>query len=312
MKKLSLLLGFAAVVMFTGCGNDETMEMAQQQAIGFSSFVNKSTKAVTDVTTSNIGTVWVYGWRDDDVLFNKQSVTVSSAGAGSYTPVKYWEPSHTYVFESIAPEPETSGVTFTAAKTGGKVEFVNNATTDLVYAKPVTTTTSAPLSASPGVVDFTFGHLLSRVKFTFKNVLEASSNAKITISDVKITNAYKNGEITPNAAAATWAVTSDDLEVAFAPSSTDALKEIAPNNTGDTEHMYLIPTTAEYTVTFNFKLDQAGVVSNYSRTATITSMTMESGKSYNFIAEVGLYPIVFTVGVTDWDTFSDKTGVTVE
>ncbi len=314
MKKTLLFLGCVAAVVFTGCSDDETVEMAQQKAIGFSSFVDKSTRAVTDVTTANIDKIWVYGWRTkaaaDTPIFTGQEVTKNASGNWTYSPLKYWEPGYSYTFEAIAPKSGTSGVTFAAAKGGGTVTFVNDATTDVVYAKPVTrdlssyTYTTLP---TQGEVDFTFEHLLSRVKFTFKNSLDASSNAKITISDVKITNAYTNGTVTPNSSAA-WMATNNNLEVSFASVSdaTKDLTDIEPNNTGETEHMYLIPTdnTTSYNVAFKFKLDQEGVITEIGRTATISSVAMESGKSYNFIAELGLQPINFTVTVSGWGDFT--------
>ncbi len=312
MKKTLLLLGCAAA-MFAGCSNDETVEVAEKQAIDFTSFVDKSTRAVTDVTTANISEISVYGWRENKLLFDAQSVTKSGTD-WTYSPLKYWEPAYTYTFEAIAPKSGTSGVTFTANKAGGKVEFTNNATTDLVYAKPVTRDlTSYTLSTLPAQakVPFTFGHLLSRVKFTFDNGLDASSNAKITVTDVKITDAYKSGSVTPNTSAA-WTVGTDkNLEVPFA--SLASATNITPGATGDTEHMYLIPASgATYNVSFTYKLEQpvgsSSVSTIYDCTATIpASVAMQSGKSYNFKAKIELKPIEFSVTVTDWEAFGDQT-----
>ena len=47
MKKF-LFLGIAATAMFASCTNDEMVEMNPQSAIGFETFVDKSTRA-TDV-----------------------------------------------------------------------------------------------------------------------------------------------------------------------------------------------------------------------------------------------------------------------
>lgn len=64
MKKL-LFIGLAATAMLASCSNDETVEMAQQNAIAFDGFVNKSTRGIdNDITTENIadfGCVWLYG-----------------------------------------------------------------------------------------------------------------------------------------------------------------------------------------------------------------------------------------------------------
>lgn len=315
MKKTLLVLGCAAA-MFAGCSNDETVEVAEKQAIDFTSFVDKSTRATAeDVTTANINEISVYGWRESKVLFDAQTVTKDASGNWTYSPLKYWEPAYNYTFEAIAPKSGSNGVTFTAATTGGTVEFTNDAKTDLVYAEPVTRDLSSyTLSTLPAQakVGFTFKHLLSRVKFTFENGLDASSNAKITVTDVKITDAYNSGNVTPKTSA-TWTVGSDKtLAVSFAPSTTNALTELAPAATGETEHMYLIPTAAAYNVSFSFKLEQpvgsSFVSTVYDCTATIpASVTMESGKSYNFKAKIDLKPIEFSVTVSDWDTFGDQT-----
>lgn len=48
MKKL-FMIGLAATAMLASCSNDETMEMAQQKAIGFSNaFVNNGTRSIVD------------------------------------------------------------------------------------------------------------------------------------------------------------------------------------------------------------------------------------------------------------------------
>ena len=44
MKKF-LFLGIAATAMFASCTNDEMVEMNPQSAIGFETFVDKSTRA---------------------------------------------------------------------------------------------------------------------------------------------------------------------------------------------------------------------------------------------------------------------------
>ena len=53
MKRF-LFLGIAATAMFASCTNDEMVEMNPQSAIGFETFVDKSTRAATDVTEDNL------------------------------------------------------------------------------------------------------------------------------------------------------------------------------------------------------------------------------------------------------------------
>lgn len=313
MKKI-FLIGLAATVMLASCSNDETVEMAQNtKAISFSSFIDKSIRA-TDTDIANLSAIEVYGWRGDVQIFNAQSVTVDATGNGTYSPIQYWEPNYTYAFEAIAPKSGEKGVTFVAAKEGGTITFVSDSETDLLYSKAADKTTNTEITADPGKVNFTFSHMLSRVKFTFKNTFPENAAAKISVKDVKITNAYKNGTITPTAANATWTVADADntLPVVFA---SDAVKDlVAGTGIAETEHMYLIPVASpQYTVNFTVVLNQNGATTEYPHTSTITT-GMEKGKSYNFVAALNdtnvtpdkLFPIEFTAEVDNWGDFTSS------
>lgn len=316
MKKI-FLIGLAATAMLASCSNDETVEMAQNtKAIGFSSFIDKSTRA-TDLDIANLGAIEVYGWRGDAQIFNAQDVTVDAEGNGTYSPLQYWEPNYTYAFEAIAPKSGDKGITFVAAKDGGTIAFVSDSETDLLYSKANDKTTESAITADPGKVNFTFGHLLSRVKFTFKNTFPANAAAKISVKDVKITNAYQNGTITPATSNAAWVATDNTLTVVFA--SGDVKDLVAGTGVGETEHMYLIPVASPmYSVEFTVVLDQNGATTEYSHNSTITT-GMEKGKSYNFVAELNhtnvtpdeLFPIEFTAEVEPWEDFTDA-DITVE
>lgn len=325
MKKF-FIMGMAAMgLALTACNNDETVEVAKGNAIGFNSFVNKSTRgAADDVTLKNLGSFELYGWRGNDVLFNKQVVNVAEDGTSTYSPEKYWEAGKTYNFEAIAPKAGEKGVEFVAAKTGGTITFTNNATTDLLYVKAEEKTMGAEIAAAPAAVELNFAHQLARVKFTFKNTFPNTAAAKLTIKDVKITNAYKKGSITPAALDAKWTVnaTDKDLVVAFANNPNPAVKAptglVAGTGSGETDHMYLIPTAenTEYTVTFTVTLDQDGVTTDYHHTIGFNT-EQKQGLSYNYIAEINqnninpdpnvqLFPIVFKTTVSDWAGFNDE------
>lgn len=313
MKKL-LFIGLAATAMLASCSNDETVEMAQQNAIGFEGFVDRSTRATVndDITLNNLGSIEVYGWRGDAQIFNKQKVDVAKNGTGTYSPVQYWEAGYTYNFEAISPKHEENRVSFTAAKTGGTISFVNDAKTDLIYSRVAPIVMGESIAAKPESVSFTFGHLLSRVKFTFVNGFPANAAAKISVTNVKITNAHKNGSITP-ATSDVWTASENNLEVDFANVSATDIK--AGNNKGETEHMYLIPVASpSYTVTFIVTLNQNGATTDYEHTVTI-STGMEKGKSYNFTATLTpenvdpnntMYPIEFKASVDSWEEFKQS------
>lgn len=312
-------MGMAAMgLALTACNNDETVEVAKGNAIGFSSFVDKSTRGATDVTLENIKNIEVYGWRGDHQIFNKQQVTVTADGEGSYSPIQYWEADYTYNFEAIAPKDGDKGVTFAANVNGGTITFVNDAVTDLLYSKASPLTTAKKLTATPGKVNFNFSHELARVKFTFKNTFPEKAAAKITVKDVKIINAYQNGTITPAETDAKWNATDNTLQVSFAnPAENAPTNLVAAKGVGETDHMYLIPTAKEesYTVKFTVTLDQNGATTDYNHTVTIKT-TQNQGKSYNYVAEINqnninpnpneqLYPIEFTANVENWGAFTN-------
>lgn len=318
MKKI-FLIGLAASAMLASCSNDETVEMVQNtKAIGFSSFIDKSTRA-TDINLANLNSIEVYGWRNDAQIFKAQAVTVDTSGNGTYSPLLYWEPNYTYAFEAIAPKSGEKGVTFAAAKDGGTITFVSDSETDLLYSKAADKTTANKVTVDPGKVNFTFEHMLSRVKFTFKNTFPENAVAKISVKDVKIKNAYKNGTITPAAANAAWTVADDDKTLSVVFTSDDIKDLVAGTGTAETSHMYLIPVVSpKYTVEFTVVLDQNGATTEYPHTSTITNR-MEKGKSYNFVAALNkenvtpdkLFPIEFTAEVKDWGDFTNH-DITVE
>lgn len=313
MKKL-LVMGLAAMgLALTACNSDETVEVAKGKAINFASFVDKSTRgAADDVTIANLKSIEVYGWRGDAQIFNKQQVTVAENGEGTYSPLQYWEANYAYAFEAIAPKAGEKGVQFEAAKAGGKITFENNATTDLLYAN-TTATMPEKITAAPEKVNFTFKHQLARVKFTFKNTFPANAAAKISVKDVKITNAYKNGTTTPAATDANWSATNPILSVSFANMANGGPTDLVANTgVGATDHMYLIPTGKEesYNVTFTVTLNQNGATTDYNHSVTIKTTQLKSN-SYNYVAEINekninpdpdsqLYPIEFKATVDPW------------
>lgn len=102
MKKI-FLIGLTAAAMLASCSNDETVEMAQQKAIGFSNaFVNNGTRSVVDpsFTTTSLNDFAVYGFTQNGQIFD--GVKVSKGGAAwSYDNVQYWVPGNTYTFGAM-------------------------------------------------------------------------------------------------------------------------------------------------------------------------------------------------------------------
>lgn len=311
MKKF-LFLGIAATAMFASCTNDEMVEMNPQSAIGFETFVDKSTRAAVDVTKTNLTAFEVYGWRTKDArteqIFDAQAVTAND-GICTYSPLQYWVGSYNYVFEAVAPKSGEKGVTVNDIYGASTITFESDSETDLIYAsasKDLSSNNYGTLATAPEAVGLTFSHLLSRVKFTFTNGAEANSAAKITVTDVKITNAGTTGVYTPSDG--TWAAATETGEVTFASNITD----IEGGESGETEHKYLIPyDVKDYTLSFTVKMKQGNVEDTFTYSnikLASSTKTLEKGYSYNFKAEFKPgQPIVFTAEVTGWNDFSEVT-----
>lgn len=310
MKKF-LFLGIAATAMFASCTNDEMVEMNPQSAIGFETFVDKSTRA-TDVTKANLTAFEVYGWRTKDAteqIFDAQAVTANN-GVCTYSPLQYWVGGYKYDFEAVAPKSGEKGVTVNDTYGASTITFASDSETDLIYAsasKDLSSYDYGTLAAAPGVVDLTFGHLLSRVKFTFINGADANSVAKIAVTDVKITNAGTTGVYTPSNG--TWAAATETGEVTFA-STNITITGIDGGESGETEHKYLIPyNVKDYSVSFTVTMTQGSVSDSFNYTVKLPeTTTLVKGNSYNFKATFNPgQPIVFTADVTPWNDFTDVT-----
>ena len=308
-----LFLSIAAIAMLASCTKDEMVEVNPQNAIGFETFVNKSTR-VTDVTTTNLKAFGVYGWRGTVQIFNAQAVTANN-GVCTYSPLQYWVGGYNYTFEAIAPQSGNNGVTFNADKGASTITFVSDSETDLIYAtgsKDLTSTTD--LTTTPGEVKLEFNHLLSRVKFSFVNGFPANSDVKLTVTNVRIDNAGTTAICTPSTK--TWAAATASSIVNFA---STAVVDIAGGASAETEHKYLIPADIKnYTVSFTVVMTQGDVSDTFKHTVTLSTnaLELEAGKSYDLTATLDaqnidpdgdLFPIEFTATVTPWNDFTEVT-----
>ena len=324
------MIGLAATAMLASCSNDETVEMAQQKAIGFSNaFVNNGTRSIVDpsFTTKTLEDFAVYGFTQAGQIFKGDKVYKGgSASTGwSYDVLQYWVPGNTYTFGAIAPYSVATNVSNvalpeSATKVEMAVAFTNTDAdqVDLLHAAPmqiagtdVTETYSTP-------VPMTFNHQLSKVKFSFENAVGEGYNVKV--SNVKITDAYTNGTLTVAAAGNTWSnQTNNNLELNFGnvvadDATADEAAVIADATTLESyNEKLMIPmgATATYTVTFKAELYQGDVLlGSYNHNVKIENVEFKLGYCYDFkvsltrenITDKPLNPIEFDVtNVEDWN-----------
>lgn len=326
MKKI-LMIGLATTAMLTSCSNDENVEMpAQKNAIAFSSFVDKSTRA-TDIDNDNFTSFQVWGLMSKDGQtgnpFDGTTVTKSGTTWKYETPV-YWENGYTYSFVAIAPAATEGNWDFTAPTSVGQwgtISFTNGAgEKDLIAATDGTWAATAVSTATcPAPINLTFRHLLSRVRFAFENAMDDGS--EINVTGVEITDAYADGTVTlaTGDTKPSWAVGTTTGSLAFGNVQlTDGATTIAKNATAITDHKYIIPTTADathtYKVTFKVTRNHHGVTDTYNHEVVVPAPAegWQSGFSYQYKAQLTaknitdeeLCPIKFTATVDPWGDFN--------
>lgn len=341
MKKT--LFAALALAFVASCSNEEVVEMAQKEAIGFdNAFVNNSTRSVSDpsITADNLKDFALYGFvesdKTTDAAFLFDGVTVNKTITNSelsqdwkYENTQYWIKDAIYNFSAVAPLTDAKWEKTFADKTGVKLSFENEGTQDLLYAQSQANIKGVASNNQP--VEFTFNHILSKVKFSFKNNYNASAST-IRVKDIKITDAYKNGNVELTVNSTSWSRSETNLELNFGmatdnEATTDAKESVevayAYNNTYESQNeRLLIPNTSEndkdtYKVEFTVDLLVSGtVIKTYNHTATV-EFKPEPGKSYDILAVINAEnidpttsqePIEFTVtSINEWDNPNGST-----
>ena len=317
MKKL-FVLALAAFAM-VACVNEEVTELPQGDAIAFeSAFIDNATRAAEDpsTTTETLDgfNVWGFVKECDGVIFNGTEVKKTN-GIWGYEGTQYWAPNQPYYFAALAPTngkwslADPDKATGEKAKYGlGKISFTNeNGTEDLLYAK--TMKQSAGLNEPNGAVKFQFQHLLSKVKFTFKNGFPTET-ASIVVSNVKMAVPLL-GAIDLAQADYTkgWSCAVGNSTVAL---EFGNVQKLAYTKSAEAAYeRFTIPATdvddifGGYIITFDIDLYMgAQKVYTVSKTSKVTGYELEMGKAYNFTAEINpdnleLEEIVFDVHAVD-------------
>lgn len=312
MKKL-LVMGLAAMgLALTACNSDETVEVAKGNAIGFKTFVNNSTRAANDVTTDNLDAFKVWGLMNKGdqtgTPFVAKDVTKAN-GAWSYAPPVYWEKGYAYSFVALAPNDAYTFTAPTAINNWGSLTFENGTgETDLIYATHKQATVTG--DGCPAPVNLTFNHMLSRVRFQFENGM--ADGSVLTVSDVKISDAYTSGTATlaEQLADISWnpGQATGTLEFGNAAEMEKDAKE-------KTAHKYMIPAIKTYKLSFTVTRKHHGITDVYNHNVNLQELTFEPGKSYQLTAKFTaenidpageLCPIEFTATVGNWGDWTNN------
>ena len=316
MKKL-LVCALAAIGM-AACVNEDVVSLPKSDAICFAdAFIDNSTRGAVDPSTTKATLeafdVWAYMTSLNGTVLVDEDVKLEGAN-WEYANTQYWTPNKNYFFAALAPmNSDNWDLDATSAQFGvgaGLVTFENiDGSEDLIYATANVTTPDMQTLQDEGMaaVKFQFQHLLSKVKFTFKNGF-ATDNATLVIEDVKMT-APAEAEINLAQADYTKAWTSLANTTTLEFGDVETLTMGASAEVAD--ERLTIPATDAYSYNIEFKVtlyygsEEAYTV---TRESVVTGVALEMGKAYNFTAEINpdnlnLLPIVFEVeGVDAWET----------
>ncbi len=184
MKKI--LFSVAILAVAASCTKTEVVDVPQTNAISFSTLNNRITKAANDanadykvyaVQSSNTG-----AWFIDDYVSCGSADTEFSPETKTY----YWPTDNsTLDFYAYAPESSSTITPTVTPATAISIAYVvgEDADEDFTLAAPVEDQTATSNSTNPGVVDFEFAHMLSKVTVEITLEEEFAKVYEISTSD---------------------------------------------------------------------------------------------------------------------------------
>lgn len=290
MKKI--FFAVVALAAMSSCSKDQTVAEAPQQEIQFGNvFVDNATRVDysdgQELISFNVyGTVT--GTEGTVNIFDGDEVT-GSVGTNVWTYVdadtkaEYWIPGAAYKFAAVVDanvaDKDTNGMPLTLTT----VADANSNLEDMLYAEA----SVASAVANQGIVNFTFSHLLSKVKFTVKS--NAEGDYYHTVTGIKVSN-FETGTYTINSGS--WAGTGSKA-VEFAEianvKSTD-------NNGKSNADMLLVPNAEKFNVTFTVDLYKGGSKFGTETKTIEVDTDLLKGNAYNFVINCSVgNPIEFSV-----------------
>ena len=308
MKKIFIAL--AAVATIAACNKADVIETQEGEQIAFSNaFVENATKAATDPslgTTANpftsfnvwgtVGGVAIYNGAEVTGTVGSTIVDGKETNLWTCTSVKqYWIKDAQYKFSALA---NAGTVTLGEDKLPAKTTFdATAANVDLLYAEPVSRT---GLASGNAPIEFTFNHLLSKVKFTVINNSTTATGYSFDVKNITIT-CPKTGTI--KLADKTW----EDLSDADAYSVSTVTVNNSTASAECASELLLIPGSVSINYTVDIKCDGT-TVATHTPTAAYTA-TLVGGNSYNFVVNVAVgEEITFSVDQNpSWTTNADIT-----
>lgn len=297
MKKFFITI--VALGTLISCSKDEVVNMSKMPIAFGGTFVDDTTRALDDpsygegklidqftawgIVTGNVGSSNLYG--GDGTVVSRDGVAYGLPFTSNEQ--EWWIPSAMYQFAAVA---NHKSVTLENGLPSSITYTCTAENKDLIYAEPVTVTTSD--SAEPeqstgtpnegvnenGCVPFVFSHLLSKVYFTF-----VSTSQPLEVTKVQATGHYAEGTYTISTQQ--WSSTTLASE---ALSFGDADSQVTTKGTISQKACLIIPGQQ----TWNISLMQG----DDAKSATLTDFVFEPNKAYNILVTLeGASAITFEI-----------------
>ena len=311
MKKL--FVSVLAIAGLVACNTEDVVRVQGPEAIRFEgTFVENATRSEDpSTTTANIQefSVWAYMNEANGIVFDDELVS-RNGDAWSYTNTQYWLAGNDYRFAAFAGDRnDVKGLPATMATDGlGEITFTNeNGTNDILYAEKFVESAANDQEA----VELQFAHLLSKVKFSFKNGF-ANDNNYVQVENIEMT-VPAEGKVVLSTAnydahKYIWTEHVDGLTLDFGDIAEAKKLAIREGESSDYERL-TIPANAErkYVITFEVSVwngEQEGI-DNRKMTVEMSGLELLAGHAYNFVATINqenldLNAIEFMVEVDKW------------
>lgn len=333
MKKNKFWLAAMAVtVSMASCSLEEVMEQPEPQAIGFSSFVGKPTRAVTEIVNPNgsasgvqtpLTTFYVfgrYGAKDGadygNVVYENAEVTVNGSSFTNVGPadVQYWALNKDYKFAAYSDGNSKIGSNISFGTDGNiTITSYSAGSNDLILAIPNEVSTGATITeGNPDAVPLTFNHLLSQVSFQFVGE-SFPAGYQIKITDLTFS---VNNTATYTSSNESWDVPTNPASKGYTVASGAAF---AFNTQTKSDANFVIPQsyssdiTATFTATIYDKYNSEVASKDFTTASLLASSASgiptkwDKGYRYQYNIKItpfemtNMFPIKFTVtAVSGW------------
>ena len=288
------------------CVNEQITEMPNGGEISFEkAFLNNSTRVGYENSDQLTAfEVWGFVKQVNGVIFDGTTV-IRNGDAWTYSGTQYWAPEQHYYFAALAPvgldiTPATDDA---SAKLGlGILNFENtDGKTDVIYAQKHIQ--AATINQPNAPISLNFGHLLSKVKFSFTNGFNTDVIYPTVVEVSNVTmKVPSKGSINLATEDPKWEVIGNNstiLEFGVA---------------GEDNELLTIPAdaTQSYEINYNISLTINGVeIYNEDKTSIVAGVEFKKGHAYNFTANVSPETLNFdeikfdVIEVDDWTQTAD-------